>query len=1391
MMQRIQLNSLKVFFAAVATAIGFMSSVAAQSPPSAAVPTVSSSLGKAPVRPSSADQPSTQTLLPALSTNGLTLETSVRRASRNFYNAVYSASNGVNSDWMGNVGNDVAGTTSTSFQNAIALRVNVLRAFAGIPAAITLNSSWSTEDQQAALMTSANDALNHSPPSTWTDYTSAGAQAAGNSNLYLGQFGPDAITGYVQDPGSNNAEAGHRRWVLYPPTEQMGTGDLPASGSYKSANALWVFDSSHPYPSLRDGFVAWPPEGYVPYQLIFPRWSFSLPGADFSSATVTVTRSGSNVATTIVSSTDNGYGDNTLVWTLAGAPDGTADYPATSSDTPYSVNVANVKVGGVAQSYTYSVVVFDPSVVGSDDVLPAFSLPASVAAGSTTNLSFTTLPEASGYDVWSATLQTATWVEGAESTPYHLTPQTTGTYSAVNSTTAASGSKCFQLCQDEFNNQDLLLNSPFVASSSSAISFAARYGYLTPTQLAEVQVSLDDGVSWTNVFSRAGTSSDSGSFANQSVSLAAYANRIIRIRFLLAYTGGSAYTETGLNDVGWLIDNITPVALQEASNVSETPAAATPYAFTESSQAGSVPLAVRAVLFNNYPLEYGPVSALPVVQSSTVPVITSAPTATGETGVAFNFSVTAANTGSPTIFGATGLPAGLFISSGSGVISGAATQTGVFDVTLTTTNSVTDETATKPLTITITPGPDKPPTATTGAASLITATGATLSAASDPEASDTTAYFQYGTTSAYGSTSGSADIGSGATSVATSETVTVAGLTAATVYHYRAVASNPNGTTFGADKTFAAPAEPSITTAASAALSATGAEVSLAVNPDGLATTVYLMYGTTTNYGNTTASISLRAGKIATPAFLLFPDLSANTIYYYEVVMVNAAGTFYGPPQQFTTLGFDTTLVAARGTGASGTATTFASFGPPAVNASDGAAFNALLSLGSGVTSANDDGIWADDSGGNLDLLAQTGTSAPGTSAVFQMLSDPVYSDSFEIAFRGLLKIVSGAATGATSAGIWSNGSGPLALVARQGSLAPVSGGTFATFTALGLTSAGPIFYATLNNGSGVTPANSAGIWEGETAQTLALRLGQNVGGKILTKLMFMPAETFVDGQTRSYNASGDVACAATFSDRTTGLVTYIGGAEGLDSVSGATADAIAGATYATFSNPAINDNAHLAYAATMAGTGLTRINNAGIWSDNSGGVRTLVARTGTANAPGTTADFTAFSDPVINNHEAVAFRGTLQVGSGQATSATSSGIWATAANASALALVAREGTQAPGCPTGATFASFIGLALPDVGGPIILGTLNASATAGVSSSNNTGIWAVDRSGTLQSIVRTGDLLEGKTVTGLSFLPSPVYVTGQDRSFSTATGDLVYVATFSDKSTAIFNVVFP
>jgi hypothetical protein len=92
------------------------------------------------------------------------------------------------------------------------------------------------------------------------------------------------------------------------------------------------------------------------------------------------------------------------------------------------------------------------------------------------------------------------------------------------------------------------------------------------------------------------------------------------------------------------------------------------------------------------------------------------------------------------------------------------------------------------------------PTATTGTATGLTETEATLKGTVNPNGIETKYYFEYGTTESYGSKTAEASDGSGTSSVEVSKAIT--GLTAGTKYHYRLVATSSGGTTDGTDQTF-------------------------------------------------------------------------------------------------------------------------------------------------------------------------------------------------------------------------------------------------------------------------------------------------------------------------------------------------------------------------------------------------------------------------------------------------------------------------------------------------------------------------------------------------------------------------------------------------------------
>lgn len=259
-------------------------------------------------------------------------------------------------DWTGDHASCDPGSTSTEFRQAVLRRINYFRQMAGVPAQVTFSADSNRKAQAAALMMSVNEALDHTPPASWTCYSDIGAEGAGSANLSWGTNGWNAISLYMRDPGDNNTALGHRRWILYPQTQVMGTGDIRAASGYPATNALVVFDDHmwEPRPPTRHEFVAWPPPGYVPLSVVYPRWSFAYAGADFDTATVEMASPTSGYPVTLFEPV-YGYGENTLAWEPQGL--NLADLTA---DTPITVQVRNVVINGQSRDFIYEVILFDP-----------------------------------------------------------------------------------------------------------------------------------------------------------------------------------------------------------------------------------------------------------------------------------------------------------------------------------------------------------------------------------------------------------------------------------------------------------------------------------------------------------------------------------------------------------------------------------------------------------------------------------------------------------------------------------------------------------------------------------------------------------------------------------------------------------------------------------------------------------------------------------------------------------------------------------------------------------------------------------------------------------------------------------------------------------------------
>lgn len=312
--------------------------------------------------------------------------------------------------WTGSTANCQAGTVSAASQTLTFQRINYYRNLVGL-GNVTFDNTYNTQTQAATLMMSASNLLSHcigtpDPCSGLTCYTTTGSIGAQNSNLALGAYASSAIKLYIDDPGGGNIYAGHRRWILYSRALSFG------HGCNNNTDALWVFGTIAT-PSTLPSFIAFPSAGFFPRTLVPQRWSFGIPDADLSSATVAMFDEGNNPISITQNSVGYGFGDNTLVWDLASAPTFSG-----TSDVVYKVTVSGVKIGGVTQApYTYNV----------------------VATDATTNatLSFTTTNPNCGQNMNTATI-TANFPKGAKSflwsngaTTQTITGLAAGTYSVT------------------------------------------------------------------------------------------------------------------------------------------------------------------------------------------------------------------------------------------------------------------------------------------------------------------------------------------------------------------------------------------------------------------------------------------------------------------------------------------------------------------------------------------------------------------------------------------------------------------------------------------------------------------------------------------------------------------------------------------------------------------------------------------------------------------------------------------------------------------------------------------------------------------------------------------------------------------------------------------------
>jgi hypothetical protein len=195
------------------------------------------------------------------------------------------------------------------------------------------------------------------------------------------------------------------------------------------------------------------------------------------------------------------------------------------------------------------------------------------------------------------------------------------------------------------------------------------------------------------------------------------------------------------------------------------------------------------------------------------------------------------------------------------------------------------------------------PSVSTGGASSVTKSSATLNARINPQGQRTVYVFQYGVTTGYGAQTATKSAGSGTSTVAVKTGVSK--LTSGTVYHYRVVATNAGGTSIGADRQFKTagqpPAPPGVFTGGALQRNLHGALLTGLVASVKSTATWRFQFGLTPAYGVETAAFNVPAGPFPQPVSFALTGLQSHRIYHYRLIASNKDGEAAGGDQLFIT----------------------------------------------------------------------------------------------------------------------------------------------------------------------------------------------------------------------------------------------------------------------------------------------------------------------------------------------------------------------------------------------------------------------------------------------------------------------------------------------------------
>ena len=478
-----------------------------------------------------------------------------------------------------------------------------------------------------------------------------------HSNISRGFYGPRAIDKYISEdiPGTSstgdaaeNINVGHRRKVLLTTATNFATGDMPPEYVEprpvpqqpvlrEATNALYHLHRPEELATVAPTFVSYPNAGFFPAPLNTPFWSLMRVGASFTNASVTITDSQGKsvgISDVMISTTP----EPAISWRIT---DANAIATDITSDRTFNVTVSNFTISGAAAPpHSYSVTLVNPDLITSPQTLTgAAQPPASGSAG------YLLTPPSGSEAIQVNTFQasSAGWPENAEVPAsskiigktygnYEFNSPMTFTPGSGTSIPAIQGSRSFRLTHpvrydaaaNGIPHEILELGREILPSPTltSNLQFSYRRGLMTTSSTMVVEISSNEGASWTTlgtpiVGHLTGSGSPEGS--NRSWSQAFPASTVpYLVRFRLYKSGtGSTYNHsdstTANAATGIFLDNITTTNCTwlDLKKTNEVAASTTKFVL-DNSTAGvaltagsSLQLRTRAKLGGNW-FQYGP-----------------------------------------------------------------------------------------------------------------------------------------------------------------------------------------------------------------------------------------------------------------------------------------------------------------------------------------------------------------------------------------------------------------------------------------------------------------------------------------------------------------------------------------------------------------------------------------------------------------------------------------------------------------------------------------------------------------------------------------------------------------------------------------------------------------